>query len=194
MAIDEACGRETAARRFTGRAAELALFQAALAAAEPPFALLYLYGPGGIGKSTLLQEYARMAAAAGRMVALLDSRNLDPSPPRFGAALGMALGLADPSDWQAALEQAQRPVLLIDTYEVLTPLDGWLREHFLPELPAGSLVVIAGRNALDAAWRSDTAWRDLTRAVPLRNLRPEESQAYLASRGSPPSATPRFSR
>ena len=41
-------------RRFVGRAAELELFLGALAASEPPFSVLWLHGPGGVGKTALL--------------------------------------------------------------------------------------------------------------------------------------------
>ncbi|GIF25469.1 hypothetical protein Ate02nite_81990 [Paractinoplanes tereljensis] len=44
-------------RAFLGRARELAAFRAALAR-QPSYTVLYLYGPGGIGKSTLLQRIA----------------------------------------------------------------------------------------------------------------------------------------
>ena len=52
-----------------GAQAEIELFRTALLAAEPPFAVLHVHGPGGVGKTTLLREYARVAAecrAAGR--------------------------------------------------------------------------------------------------------------------------------
>src|SRR5262249_47315488 len=94
-------------------------------------------------------------------------------------------GLADDGfapgepDWSAI------DVLLIDTYESLAPLDTWLRESFLPQLPARGLVVLAGRNKPEAAWRTDPEWVDLTRIVTLGNLRPEESRTYLAARGIP---------
>ena len=45
--------------------------------------------------------------------------------------------------------------------------------------------MLAGRNPPAPAWRTDVDWADLTRIVPLRNLRPEESQTYLATRGIP---------
>ncbi|MEW5959612.1 MAG: winged helix-turn-helix transcriptional regulator [Chloroflexota bacterium] len=174
--------------RFVGREAEVELFRSALLAAEaePSFAVLHLYGPGGIGKTTLLREYARIAAETGCSIALLD-RNLDPSPSGFLLALRQALGLEDSSpdltfvDWPANL------VLLIDTYETLTSLDTWLRETFLPQLPGRSLVVFAGRHPPAPAWRTDLDWAGLTRILPLRNLHPEESQTYLAIRGVPTS-------
>lgn len=73
-----------------------------------------------------------------------------------------------------------RCALLIDTYEVLAPLDDWLRARFLPELPDGTVVVIAGRSPPAPAWREDAGWRDLLRVVSLRNLSPDEGSAYLA--------------
>jgi hypothetical protein len=181
--------RLAAARRgrFVGREAELELFRSALLAAESPFAVLYLYGPGGVGKTTLLREYARIAVECGRPLALLDGRNLDPSPPGFLVALRLALGLAEndrsstPPDWPSD------GVLLIDTYETLAPLDTWLRETLLPQLPGHSLVIVAGRNPPVSAWRTDIDWAGLTHILPLRNLRPEESQTYLAVRGVPAS-------
>ncbi|MDP9352123.1 MAG: ATP-binding protein [Chloroflexota bacterium] len=48
-----------------------------------------------------------------------------------------------------------------------------------------SFVVLAGRNSPVPAWRTDIGWAQLTRIVPLRNLRPEESRAYVARRGIP---------
>lgn len=167
-------------RLFVGRVPELELFRAALAAPDPPFAVLHLYGPGGIGKTTLLREYARLAGEAGRAVIWLDARSLDATPPGFLLGLGLALGLPDGRPPLEALPA--RPVLLVDTFEALAPLDAWLREVCLPQWPAQTLVVIAGRAAPAAAW-SGGEWGPLTRTVALRNLRPEESQAYLATRG-----------
>ena len=81
--------------RFVGREAELQLFRLALLATEPPFAVLHIYGPGGVGKTTLLQEYARLATDSGRPVVRLDGRNVEPSPPGFLLALRQARGLAE---------------------------------------------------------------------------------------------------
>lgn len=76
-------------------------------------------------------------------------------------------------------------MLILDTYETLNPLDGWLREQFLPRLPADALVVLAGRNPPSTGWRADPGWRDLLHTVSLRNFRPEESRGYLSRRGLP---------
>jgi hypothetical protein len=179
--------RMTAARRgrFVGRQAELDVFRSALLASDSPFAVLHLFGPGGVGKTTLLREFARVAAECGRPVVHLDGRDVDPSPPGFLLALGDAMGR--PGGDAPAAMPAWPPagVLLIDTYETLAPLDAWLRETFLPDLPARTLVVIAGRTPPAPAWRTDLDWAGLTRTVALGNLRPEESRTYLATRGVP---------
>jgi hypothetical protein len=173
--------------RFVGREAELELIRAALLATESPFAVLYIYGPGGVGKTTLLREYARMATKGGRPSILLDGRNIDPSPPGFLLALRLALGLKGNGHSSTVPNWPPDGVLLIDTYEILAPLDTWLRETLLPQLPGHSLVVMAGRNPPAPAWRTDIDWAGLTHILPLRNLRPEESQAYLTVRGIPAS-------
>ena len=79
-------------------------------------------------------------------------------------------------------------VLLVDTYELLAPLDDWLRDTLLPQLPARSLVVIAGRNEPATAWRTDVDWAALTRIHPLGNLDPDESRTYLTRCGVPAGA------
>jgi len=120
----------------------------------------------------------------------LDGRDLDPSPPGFLAALGRALDEPPDTSPLEALARRPRGVLLVDTYETLAPLDGWLRETLLPELPGGHLVVLAGRDPPAAGWLADPGWRDLARVVPLRNLRPSESRAYLHARGVPAAQHP----
>jgi hypothetical protein len=128
--------RLAAARRgrFVGRIAELELFRSALLAAEPPFAVLHIYGTGGVGKTTLLREYAEVAADSGRSVVYLDGRNVDPSPPAFLFALRQIVGLEEVGVSPTELDWPPTGVLLIDTYETLAPLDAWLRETFLPSI------------------------------------------------------------
>src|SRR5579871_2811060 len=173
-------------QQFVGREAERERFQAALAAAELPFHVLFVCGPGGVGKSSLLREFVYCCEQAGLPWISLDARNLDPSPESFQSALRSALGLA-PEDTPLAAMAAKvdRGVLLIDTYELLAPLDSWLRDTFLPELPEHALVVIAGREPPSPAWRADAGWRSLLQVMPLRNLSPSESRAYLARRSVP---------
>src|SRR5688572_11900040 len=84
-------------RRFAGRSAELSLFRDALAAEEPPFAVLYVYGPGGIGKTTLLGEFATLAAQSMATVYSLDARMLEAGPAAFTTTLQRVMGVG-PND------------------------------------------------------------------------------------------------
>lgn len=173
-------------RQFVGRAAEVAMFADALMADEFPFVVLHLFGPGGVGKTALLGQFALAAEAAGVPAWRIDGRNIAAIPESFVGALGAALGLAaHESPLDALAARAGRQVLLIDTCEALQPLDGWLRETFLPQLPADALIVLAGRQPPALAWRADPGWQALVRIVPLRNLTPEEGRAYLAERRVP---------
>jgi hypothetical protein len=164
------------ARSFVGRAAEVELFRQALSGPDPPFSVLWLHGPGGVGKSTLLRRLADEAVAAGRTPVLLDARSLDLTPAGFGGALRDAAPGPD-------------RVLLLDTAELLAPVDDCLRTQLLPSLPAGSLVVVAGRTPPPAAWREDAGWQAELRQVALRNLDPDDATAYLRARGVPGDVT-----
>lgn len=180
--------RLAAARRsrLIKRVAECELFQSALAADELPFYLLYVLGPGGVGKTTLLHEFAQLAADAQVAHVYLDGRNLEPAPEFFLVNLQQALGLAPPTtplQYLAALDQ--RFVLLIDTYELLGGLDRWLRDEFLPHLPGHVLVVLASRHPPALEWRADPGWRQLMRVLPVRNLTLEESRTFLVQRQVP---------
>ena len=50
---------------FVGREAELELFRGAIDAPEPPFSVLWIHGPGGVGKTTLLSAFAEAADERG---------------------------------------------------------------------------------------------------------------------------------
>jgi hypothetical protein len=173
-------------RRFVGRTSELELFQSAIAATELPFHVLYIFGPGGIGKTTLLWEFIRLCNATQTPVIYLDARTVEASPESFLNMLRFTMNLATTdSPLQVLAAQPDRQVLLIDTYEKLEPLDGWLRDVFLPQLPEHTLIILAGRQPPSSAWRMDLGWQILLRPLSLRNLSPEESQIYLTKHKIP---------
>ncbi|MEV0351451.1 ATP-binding protein [Nonomuraea sp. NPDC050680] len=159
--------RETA---FVGREEELAVFGAALYGGG--CSVLYVHGPGGIGKSALLRRFAHEGAAAGRPVSMVDGRSLESSPVTFEAEAELVFHDAD-------------AVLLIDDFDRIQGLEGWLRERFLPRVPMGALVVIAGRNPPDMRWRADPGWAGALEVLPLRDLRAEDARALMVSSGVP---------
>jgi energy-coupling factor transporter ATP-binding protein EcfA2 len=163
-------------RRFVGRASEIELVRVALASAEPPFSMLHVHGPAGIGKTTLLEVLAGLAADTGASVVRLDGRDLDPAPPAVLEALSGVLEVPEGEGPIRGPSTTAKVVLLLDNYERLGPLDDWVRTTLLPRLPATALTLAAGRQPPGPAWRADPAWRELLRVVSLRNLSPEESR------------------
>lgn len=147
---------------------------------------MYVYGPGGVGKTSLLGEFAHICRERGVPLARLDGRQLDPSPESLLDALRVALGLEPGAAPVEALAGRPRFVLLIDTYELLAPLDPWVREGLLASLPDSVLTVIAGRAPPALAWRADPGWQSLLHVVPLRNLTPNETRELLRRRNVVP--------
>jgi hypothetical protein len=181
-------GRLRAARhaRFVGRVAEKDLFQTALQAPELPIVVLHIFGPGGVGKTALLLQFVALAQDVDIPAYYLDVRSIDPDPAAFLDALHRTIGMDQGESFTQHMAQLARCVLLIDTYETLAPLDTWMRETFLPELPENTLVVLAGRNPLGAGWRTDPGWQALARSISLRNLEPQDARNYLERREVPP--------
>ncbi|WP_235037447.1 AAA family ATPase [Actinomadura sp. K4S16] len=160
--------RRARRRRFVGRSGEIELFRGALA--DGDFSVLFLHGPGGVGKSALLGEMAEAARQAGVAPVLVDARTITPEAGAFLRAVEAPRG---------------RYAVLVDTYELLAPLDDWVRERFVPGLAADTVVVIAGRDAPSARWIADAGWHELLRVVSLRNLSPDDARAYLDVEGVP---------
>ena len=156
-------------RRFTGRVSELAFLDKCLDDDDAPASVVHISGPGGIGKSTLLREVARRAAARGRTCLAVDGRELGPAPGMLEAAMREAA-------------QHARPVVLLDSYERMTALDPFLRRELLPGLPDQALVVIAGRGTPDPAWFSG-GWEAVTARLDLGALAPADAQRLLAAHG-----------
>ncbi|MEV6303466.1 ATP-binding protein [Actinoplanes sp. NPDC051861] len=151
---------------FVGRGEQVVAFDEALAG-RSPHRVLFVHGAGGVGKTTLLLHLRSRAQRAGRTAVYLDGSEMDPSPEGFVQAVGAHTA----------------PVLLVDGYEHLTPIDGWLRRDLVPTLPADGVVVIAGRNPPGAAWRSDLGWRGLVAVHMLVNLDDADSAALLERAG-----------
>lgn len=178
-------------KQFVGRNEEKALFESFLEGSPMPIVVWSIYGPGGVGKTTLLRQLESIASAKGVKSTTLDGRYLQPNPDFFITALCMATGVDSPEEAMHSLASNNKGVLFIDTYEAIEPLDGWLRNTFIPDLPDNLLVVLLGRKRPNAGWRSD-AWQTLCRVTALRNLNDADSRQFLASQTVPSSSYDRI--
>jgi hypothetical protein len=173
--------------RFVGRNCEQELFSNALKASELPFSVLQIFGPGGVGKTTLIRKLAYLCEEAQIPVIYLDARQIEPEPESFLNALRSAINLKQTdSPIEILASGSCRQVLLLDTYERLALLDDWLRQVFLPQLSEQTLIVLAGRYPPSVAWRTDPGWQSLLYPLSLRNLSPSESRLYLTQQKVPP--------
>ncbi|MFH8485175.1 AAA family ATPase [Streptomyces longisporoflavus] len=164
--------KKTRRDSFIGRDAELRRFGRALDGGPDAPRVLFLHGPGGVGKSALVRRFADEAELRNRPVVQVDGRTAPADAQGFGRAVSPAT--EDP-----------RAVLLIDTFEDRGHLETWLFDECLPYLPDGTVTVVAGRQAPDPVRRADPAWADLLDVVQVTALDPAESRLFLLRRGIP---------
>jgi hypothetical protein len=156
------------AARFVGRTAELAQLEALLDD-DPRANVVILHGPAGVGKSALMREFARRAAARGWTSLAVEGRDVTPLADALEAALAPAL-------------EVRRPLVLLDSWEQLAALDPFLRSSLLQLLPPDAIVALATRRAPGRDWFSG-GWEHLVLDVQLRPLNGGEANALLSSRG-----------
>jgi hypothetical protein len=153
---------------FVGRTREL-LVAETLFTADAPASVLLIHGRGGIGKSVLLREIRRRGTQAGWTPFAIDARDLTPVPGAVEDALAGA--------WTA-----QRPLVLIDTYERMSALGGYLRTSLLPSLPARAVVVVASREAPEPGW-FEGGWETVALELELAPLSDHEAATLLDRQG-----------
>jgi hypothetical protein len=108
---------------FVGRSAGRALFRGMLGPG-PSARVLYVHGPGGIGKTAFLAELRRICQQSDVVAAALDGRHLEPTVEQFVASLGRSLALPPGSSPLEALAAApEQRVLLLDTCDGLSEPD-----------------------------------------------------------------------
>ena len=131
-----------ARRAFVGRAAELELFRSALEAPEP-FSVLWVHGPGGVGKTALL---GRDGGGRGRRAAWTRAaRSARPSTPvPAGVRRRAGRGPGRPAGGGRARPPA-RPGAAARHLRAGARPGGLAARGLHPGLPAGALTVVAGR-------------------------------------------------
>src|ERR1700712_3606845 len=136
-----------AAAALVGRGEDRVRLTALLAPGGP--AAVFVHGPGGIGKTTLVTG---TLATLPLIYVSLDGRATEPTVPGALAALGAALGRPPPPSAGAAqIAAAEVDVLVIDSFERLNLLDGWIRNDLVGALPATVTTLLVGRRGPNVA-------------------------------------------
>ena len=153
-----------------GREDELATLQLILADDGPR--VLFVHGIGGVGKSALVDAFSASARDDGAVVIRLDGGAIEPTARGFTSALSAATGPGSDDrrqhGWPDSPPPGRRRSSSIDRYEVLRPLDVWLRQSFVPSMPGDTRLLLAGREPPVADWRF--ALGDWFASLPLGNL------------------------
>lgn len=158
---------------FVGRQGELELFDAML---DSKTRLLYVHGPGGIGKTSVLQKWVHRCDELGRACVQLDAEHMPARPAPFEDALAAALGI-DPRSVR------QPVVIFIDNFDFLATVARWFRETLWPQMPDAIRFVLAARTAPDARWRVDGGWRSAGDELALPPFGEDETCRFLQERG-----------
>ena len=176
-------------QRFVGRAVELDLFRSLVEGADPG-AVLFVHGPGGVGKTALLGRFVDLAHELGVDAVRLDARTMEPSPPAFLKSLADALGLPDGAPLEALRAKGRHAVPRAAAF---TAVEVVFRESLVSKVSypviaagprSGSCSAIQRRN-----WASDSStYRATVRGERLaaRTLRAHESISSSSVATRPP--------
>ena len=176
--------RRHAIKNFVGRQQQLAKLRQILDTDEA--FVVFVYGIGGIGKSSLLDMFATQAQDTGDTVIKLDCRMIRPSELGFLQELQGMTGSASANLEDVTSELSRmgpRVILAMDTYEVFRMMDTWVRQTFIPALSDNVRLLIFGREAPVSSWYTAPGWQSIFKAIPLGPLNPQESAQLLHNFG-----------
>ena len=157
------------AEYFVGRVDELAWFARALRG-ETDQRVVHVVGPGGIGKSTLVREVERRADANGARSVWIDGREVAPFLPQVEQAV-------------ADVASDAPTMIVFDSYELISSLDGFLRDVVIPDLDESTLVVFLSRQPPARGW-FERGWDALVHTIRLGPLDPSATEQLAIAHGA----------
>jgi hypothetical protein len=168
---------------FVGREKELAILEQNMS--DPQWKLLHIYGPGGIGKTTLIQLFAQLIRPYRSIY--VDGHSDFQRPHDFLAHIRQSLPASADSTEEidmlnAYAIQQEGVILLLDTFEKCGAIEDWLRKEWFPKLSPLVKICTAGRYPLEDQWIRN-GWQLFIHNMELQPLSFDEIQAYTHIRG-----------
>jgi hypothetical protein len=156
---------------FFGRNNELGTLVDSLSPQGP--LVSFIHGSAGIGKTTLMAQFARLGEAKGASVQMMDCRLIEPTSREFLAEWSRLSGASFKNESEAAHSLAQSGkmfVLCLDHYDSFLLLDTWLRQELMPLMPDNFHLMMAGRRPPVPRWLTSPSWHGLFRVMALAPL------------------------
>lgn len=157
------------AESFVGRGTELDLFERVLGG-EDRARIVFVHGPGGIGKSTLVREVVRRARRRDYAAIWVDGREIAPFPQQI-------------ENMVAEITEARPAIVVFDSYELIASLDGSLRDVIVPDLPDATVVVFASRQPPARGW-FEGGWATLVRSISIGPLDRQDAVRLATAHGA----------
>ncbi|GIO27078.1 LuxR family transcriptional regulator [Ornithinibacillus bavariensis] len=177
---------------FVGRNEELKFFCDFLTAQNPKQRIIHFYGSAGIGKTFLLNKFARIAEAQHIPFLHLDARDFPNTAEglfsHFQASLTTfiathELDYSPPTEVESSLQilnqLGEKIIIVIDSFEQLSTLDRWYRETLLRYLRPNFYIILAGRKPLTGEWVESPAWRKITKQIQLNPFTYDDTLLFL---------------
>ncbi|MFS0674036.1 LuxR C-terminal-related transcriptional regulator [Ornithinibacillus sp. 179-J 7C1 HS] len=189
--------KEVEEQYFIGRANELKFFHDYIQIDNPAQKVIHFYGEGGIGKTYLIKEFARIANKHHIPFIHLDSQDFTHNEQGFIDYLYSTILFFVQTPTESIIDQqitlhdcvelinnyGKKIIIAIDTYEHMTDLDRWLRNVFIRQLHQRISIILAGRKPLASEWLESPAWRRLTYQCKINPFNREETKHYLQLNG-----------
>lgn len=165
---------------IVGRDEELAILHR-LETEELPI-VTFLYGIPGIGKTALLNTYLNQMQHRAGFAVQIDANRFEPTPLSFRSEIARILKVESDSIVDKLSSINQRVVIAIDNYQAMRLLDRWIRDEFLPGLPANVRLLLATNHRPGPGWRTLSPWNSMSHTIELSPLSSSCSIEFLKKR------------
>lgn len=139
--------------------------------------VVWLHGAAGSMRDRLLANAITQLEQAGFEACCVDCRTVEPTPAAFLDLIAATVGVSAEIDLAASAfsTHVDRPLLILDHYEVFRLADSWLRREFIPALATNARVLLISNEPPSAGWTGNSAWGDQFATIALPALEMQDN-------------------